>query len=74
MSKIIQRKSVLYQIHVLLKVNHSERTTGDFPQHYRPALCVTGIQGKNCIQPRYISDQFLCISMGIFLAFFANYC
>ena len=29
---------------------------------------------KNHIQPQYISNLFLCISMEIFLAFFAKYC
>ena len=64
-------KSVQY---LLLKVNHCDRTTSDFPQHYRPALRVTGILGKNRIQPWYVSYLFLYISMEIVLVFFANYC
>ena len=46
----------------------------DFPQHYRPSPSVTGNLGLNRIQPRSVSNLFLCISMEILLAFFASYC
>ena len=71
MCKIIPQKCVLFQI-TFLKLIHKERTTSDFP--HTAVLLFTAHNrylGLNCNQPLHVSNLFLCISMEIFLTFFA---
>ena len=61
----------------IVRVTQSERSTSDFPHTtvtYCRLLRVTGNLGLNRIQQSYVSNLFLCISMEIFLTFFAIYC